>query len=80
MKTALQRRLNSESASLRSAIASELRSLGHKIERALTNLNSDQRLDAHLIANSVMLTDQIARWNLIRDLMPMVTDEEGKEH
>lgn len=39
-----------------------------------------QRLDAHLIANSVMLTDQIARWNLIRDLIPMVTDEEGKEH
>ena len=44
-----------------------------------TNLDSDQRLDAHLIANSVMLTEQIARWNLIRDLTPMVADDDRKE-
>ena len=79
MKTMLQRRLNSESTSLRLAIASELKALSHKIERALTNLDSDQRLDAHLIANSVMLTEQIARWNLIRDLTPMVADDDRKE-
>jgi len=79
MKNALQRRLDSESASLRLAIASELKSLGHKIERALANLNSDQRLDAHLITNSVMLTEQIARWNLIRDLAPMTINDDGKE-
>jgi len=79
MKTMLQRRLDSESAALRRTIAFELEALSQKIERALASLHSNQRLDAHLIANSVMLTEQIARWNLIRDLTPMITDDDGKE-
>lgn len=79
LKSTLKRRLESEHAYLIRGIASELSALRHKINRAITNLDSGQRLDAHLIANSVMLTEQIARWNLIRDLAQMVDDDDGKE-
>lgn len=72
MKSAIQRRLDHERATLASSIAGDLKTLLQRVDTAIANLAEGDRIDPHLIANSGMLTAQIARWNLVCDLAPMV--------
>ena len=74
MTTPAQRYLTQQRASLAESIARDLKTLRHRIDDAIDSLTEGARLDPHLIANAVMLTEQIARWNMVRDLAPMVDD------
>jgi hypothetical protein len=66
-----------ERARLSNTLSLDLRALRDQIDGALASLEAKNRLNPHLIANSVMLTEQIAQWNLVRDLLPMVQGDEA---
>ncbi len=70
--TAAERYLEHERAHLRPGIRREIETLQHKLAGALRELEADDSLDPHLVANSAMLTALIARWNLARELAPRV--------
>lgn len=72
------RRLVSEKSTGMNALESELKALQHNVNRALADLAAGQRIDEHLIANAVMITALVAKWNLVRDLIPMV-DEDARD-
>jgi hypothetical protein len=72
MKSVIQRRLDHEQAALARSIAYDLKMLRQRVDTAIADLAEGTRIDPHLFANSVMLTGQIACWNLVCDLAPMV--------
>ncbi len=67
-------RITIERDSVKTRLRAELINHRIRVERAIVDLADDDRLDEHLIANASMLTADIARWNLVRDLMPLVAD------
>lgn len=75
MKSAIRRRLDHERTRLTRSIASGLKTLRQHVDTAIADLAEGARIDPHLIASSAMLTEQIARWNLVRDLAPMVGND-----
>lgn len=74
-RSAIQRRLSLERATLARSIGVDLKMLRQCVDTAIINLAEGDRIDPHLIASSVMLTEQIARWNLVRDIAPMVGND-----
>lgn len=63
-----------ERDSVKRRLGAELINHRIRVERAITALENGTQLDEHLIANASMLTADIARWNLVRDLTPLVAD------
>jgi hypothetical protein len=56
----------------RRQLQGELEGLRLNLDRAIRNLENDQRLDSHLIQNAGQATALIAVWNLLQDLGPVV--------
>lgn len=73
-KSALQRRLDHERRLMATSIESQLRHLRQRVDRALGMLSDGRSLDPHMIANHVMLTHEITRWNTVIDLQPYADD------
>ena len=69
-------RLRVESEGTKNRLQAALRDLEHKAQSARRDLEAGKALDAHLIVNASSITEEIARWNLVRDILPLVEDEE----
>ncbi len=67
-------RLDIERASVKTRLRAELINHRIRVEHAIAALDGAKQIDEHLIANASMLTADIARWNLVRDLTPLVAD------
>lgn len=70
----LTTRLDMEATGQTERLVAQLKSLAHDIARAIEAAGSGDRVNAHLIANAAMLTETIARYNLARELAPLVKD------
>jgi hypothetical protein len=68
----VQRRLQSERTMAEHLLRSDLALLIQRSANALKALDDGRPIDAHLIANSVMITADITRWNLAIDLLPIL--------
>lgn len=75
VKLALLRSRISREADTRN-LASELEGLAQNVERALENLAQGKALDEHLIQNASSIATRIARYNLLRDLVPYLEEED----
>jgi hypothetical protein len=73
-QSALQRRLLHERRLMATSIESQLRHLRQCVDSALDRLKDGQALDPHMIANHVILTHEITRWNIAIDLQPYADD------
>ena len=60
------------------SLRDELTSLQWAVERALSALDHGQALDEHLLHNRVQLTATIGKYNLLRDLAPLVNEENSQ--
>lgn len=67
-------RIETEHGSVHGRLRSELVNLRMRVTRAIESLEADDGLDEFLIVNASGITADIARWNLVRDLLPLVTD------
>lgn len=74
MNNPAKTRVDIERDSVKRRLGAELINHRIRVERAIAALESGAQLDEHLIANASMLTADIARWNLVRDLAPLVAD------
>ena len=72
-----QRRLTHEKSGGAAALRSELVRLRDNVNNALKALDDEERIDEYLISNSVMITALVAKWNLVRDLIPMADEDAG---
>jgi len=71
----LRSRVQSERERTVRSLRNELVLLKHKLDSAIARLDAGEGLDAHLIHNSQMITADIAKWNLLRDIAPMLADQ-----
>lgn len=67
-------RLDVERDSIKLRLRAELTNHRIRVDRAIAALDGGEQIDDHLIANAAMLTAYIARWNLVRELAPLVAD------
>lgn len=58
-----------------SQLRSELRQMQTEITMALNDLDARIRIDSHMIHNHGMLTEQIARYNMLLDILPVLEAE-----
>lgn len=72
---ALKQRILAERNGTKTRLTSSLVHLKQQIESAERSLAEGGRVNAHLIANASMITEEIARWNLALDLWPFVDDD-----
>ena len=68
-------RLKSEHQGTIARLKSGLQMLEVNIQRARRSLEAGEGLDAHLIVNASSITEDIGRWNLARDLLPLVEED-----
>ena len=73
---ALKQRIIAEHKGSYGRLANSLMHLEQEIGSAQRALAEGKPVNAHLIANASMLTEEIARWNLARDLMPFVQEDD----
>lgn len=73
----LATRIKNEHDGTAMRLKSALKALEVNVQRALRALEDGEGLDAHLIVNASSITEEIARWNLARDLMPLVQEEDA---
>lgn len=69
---ALRSRMELERKSAARNLCSEMEILQIRLKQAMSDVEKGKTLNPHLIANAAMLTETIARWNMMLDLMPMV--------
>lgn len=67
-------RIQTEYDSLERRLRGELVGLRVRVEREIKSLEKGERLDEHLIANATHMTADFARWNLVRDLIPILVE------
>ena len=72
----LRHRLDSVRVTAQRDLLAEIVNLEHRLRSARQAIESGAHVDEHLIANAAMMTSTIARWNLVRDLLPFVEDKE----
>ena len=72
----LRHRLDSVRVTAQRDLLAEIINLEHRLRSARQAVESGARVDEHMIANAAMMTSTIARWNLVRDLLPFVEDKE----
>lgn len=70
--SALRTRMRHEYEYGKRNITGEVKVLIHRLQTALKNVENNERVDAHLIANAVMITEAIARWNVAIETGPIV--------
>lgn len=74
----LKGRLQSEHERLATVLLSELQNLQVRVKQAIESLRDGKGLDAHLVVNAAGITESIARWNMVRDLLPYTSPEVHK--
>lgn len=52
-----------------------MRVLHQNLESNIKRFEAGEQVDAHLISNFVMLTYEIARWNMMFELVPFLEDD-----
>ncbi len=72
----LRVRLEVNHAALRRELVASLRYLSECVDRGRRAIEAGEPLDPHLIVNASGLSETIARWNLVRDLLPYVEVKE----
>lgn len=72
----LHRRLEHERDYSRRELLSEIRNLTDRLKRAKEAIEAGERVDPHLVANSAMVTETVARWNVAREMLPFLQMEE----
>ncbi len=70
LRRQLAHRLTIEKESVSAYLTDGLLALEQRIRWAREVLARGDKLDVHLISNSVALTGEIARWNQILELLP----------
>lgn len=75
----LKVRLNAEHERLINTLIMELKNLHQRTGIAIEALRDGKALDAHLIVNAGSITESIARWNMVRDLIPYLYEELEKK-
>jgi hypothetical protein len=73
---AFKSRLDHERAFSKRDILSSIDYLSVGLMRAKDALEKGEKVDAHLIANVVMMTESIARWNTALELAPFLDYKE----
>jgi hypothetical protein len=71
----LKARLNSEHQRLIVELNSNLKNLKQRTEMAIESLKDGKALDSHLIVNASGISELIAKWNMVRDLIPYLYEE-----
>jgi len=66
----LKARLHSEHQRLIVELKSNLSNLRQRTEMAIESLKDGKALDAHLIVNAGGISELIAKWNMVRDMIP----------
>lgn len=74
----LKSRLTNERKQVAITLLSELKNLHVRTKNAIEALQEGQLLDAHLIVNASGITESIARWNLVCDLLPYLSPQIAK--
>ena len=74
----LKNRLHSEHERVSATLLSELLNLQVRVKNAIESLRDGKGLDAHLVVNAAGITESIARWNMVRDLIPYTNPEVAK--
>jgi hypothetical protein len=69
---ALASRLRTEHDFAKRDLLGSIEYLTVGLRRAKEALDKGEKIDAHLIANAVMMTESIARWNTALELDPFV--------
>jgi hypothetical protein len=75
--SAIKSRINSERAISKLDILGTIDFLSVGLARAKDALEKGERVEAHLIANVVMMTESIARWNTALELAPFLDHKES---
>lgn len=75
----LKARLHSEHQRLIVELNSNLRNLKQRTEMAIESLKDGKALDAHLIVNAGGISELIAKWNMVRDMIPYLYEELEKK-
>jgi hypothetical protein len=75
----LKARLNNEHERLINVLMMELKNLHQRTGIAIESLKDGKALDVHLIINAGSVTESIARWNMVRDLIPYLYPELEKK-
>lgn len=74
----LKSRLQKEHERVAAILLSELKNLQVRVNNAVESLRDGKALDAHLVVNAAGITESIARWNMVRDLLPYTSPEVHK--
>lgn len=74
----LKARLDSEHQRVAATLHSELLNLQVRVKHAIEALRDGKGIDAHLVVNAGGITESIARWNMVRDLLPYTNPEVAK--
>lgn len=64
---------------LKQSLLASVTNLQHELKRAREAIETNDRINAHLIANAAMMTEEIARWNLTRELLPFLEFGQGED-
>lgn len=75
----LKVRLHSEHQRLIVTLMSELKNLKLRTEHTIEALRDGKQLDSHLVVNAASITELIAKWNMVRDLIPYLYEELEKK-
>jgi hypothetical protein len=71
----LRSRLAHERESAGRHLIRGMRVLRDNLENNIKRFEAGEQVDAHLISNFVMLTYEIARWNMMLELIPFLEDD-----
>lgn len=75
----LKARLTSEHERLINVLMMDLKNLHMRTAIAMEALRDGKELDVHLIVNAGTVTESIARWNMVRQLIPYLYEELEKK-
>lgn len=75
----LKIRLNNDHQRLIVTLMSSLKNLQQRTEMAIEALRDGKALDVHLVVNAGGITEEIARWNMLRDLIPYLYEGMDKK-
>lgn len=71
----LKAKLNQEHQRLLNELMMALKNLHQRTEITMESLRDGNALDSNLIVNASGISESIARWNLVRDLIPYLYEE-----
>lgn len=73
----LRSMITAERDGLERELRSALNSLRNGVEQAVAALLEGQRIETYLVVNAGSLTADIARWNLLRQISPLLGEGES---